>query len=90
MRYDYGLIAEGEWVNGTLVTIADNRYQGGSGALPPSRPSLPPGMVIGSGVSPPITGGASPVVFHGGIGGGGPMYTNYTMMDQNRWNHNDS
>jgi len=82
MCYDYGLIAEGEWVNGTLVTI---------GALPPSRPSLPPGMAIGSGVSPPtITGGASSVVFHGGIGGGGPMYTNYTMMDQNRWNHNGS
>ena len=91
MHYDYGLIADGEWANGTLVATADNQYQGGSVALPPSHPSLPPGMATGSGVpSLTIMGGASSVVFHGGIGGGGPIYTNYTMMDHNRWNPNGS
>lgn len=71
---DYRLIAEGKWVNGTLVTII---YQ--SSVPTPQPSSLPPGLVIGSLVLSPTIMGV-PVVFNdGGVGGWWAIYCD------NRW-----
>lgn len=84
MRYDFGLIAEGEWVNGVLKEGPQDRLLGVAAAMNGGQ-TLAPGMAINSGMSvgPGAGGfasGAVSVLGNGGIsiapgGGGIPVAT---------------
>jgi len=48
MRYDFGLIAEGEWVNGKIV---DSNFHGGVSTFPPHQGIMMGGTILGGGAS---------------------------------------
>lgn len=71
MRYDFGLIAEGEWVNGILKEGPQDRIMGVAAAMNGGQ-SVAPGVAIGSGMSVGpgaggFAGGAVSVLGNGGI-----------------------
>merc|ERR1711971_858120 len=84
MKYDFGLIAEGDWVNGVLKEGPQDRMIAAAAAMNGGQ-SIAPGMAINSGMSvgPGVGGFASgavsvlgnggisvaPIGFGGGIGG---------------------
>jgi len=70
MKYDFGLIAEGEWVNGVLKEGPQDRLLGVAAAMNGGQ-SVAPGMAINSGMSvgPGAAGFASGAVSV--LGGGG-------------------
>ena len=89
MKYDFGLIAEGEWVNGVLkenphdrmISAAASMRSGGTGAMSvgPGGMSVGPGMSIGPGgmsVGGPgfASMGQQQMMGPGMMGGGMPMH----------------
>jgi len=91
MRYDFGLIAEGEWNNGVLKEGPQDRMIGVAAAMNGGQSVAPPGsgMSIGPGASG-FTSAAISVLGGGGIsvapstfGGGGSMGMGMNPMAMN-------
>ena len=92
MKYDFGLIAEGEWVNGVLKEGAHDRMMGMAAAMNGGQSVAPAminsGMSVGPGAaSGGFASGAVSVLGNGGIsvapgmmGGGMPMHGMNPMM----------